>query len=271
LLEVRGLIREYRLPRPRPFAPAPRLRAVDGVDLSVRVGESVGLVGESGCGKSTLARAVLALEPADGGAILLGGADVTGLSGAALMALRRRVQMVFQDPYGSFDPRHRAGRIVAEPLHLLPEPLTDAERHARIASALVEVGLSPEDAGKYPHEFSGGQRQRLAIARALITRPELIVLDEPVSALDVSVRAQILDLLAALQQRLGLAMLFISHDLTVVRAVTDRVVVMRKGRVVEEGPTEEVLARPKQVYTRTLVDAALHLDALIEARAGRPA
>jgi peptide/nickel transport system ATP-binding protein len=269
LLDVRGLVREYRLARPRLFAPAPRLRAVDGVDLVVRAGESVGLVGESGCGKSTLARAVLALEPADGGAILLDGADVTGLSGPALMTVRRRVQMVFQDPYGSFDPRHRAGRIVAEPLHLLTEPLTDAERQARIESALVEVGLSADDAGKYPHEFSGGQRQRLAIARALITRPELIVLDEPVSALDVSVRAQILDLLADLQHRLRLAMLFISHDLTVVRAVTDRVIVMRKGRVVEEGPTEEVLARPKQAYTRTLVDAALHLDALIKARARR--
>jgi peptide/nickel transport system ATP-binding protein len=263
LLAVEDVVREYRLPGPRLFGPSPRLRAVDKVSLTVMPGESVGLVGESGCGKSTLARAILALEPLDGGTIRLDGQPQAALAGKALRAFRRQVQIVFQDPYGSFDPRHRAGRIVAEPLHLLDEPLGAAEREARIATALVEVGLRPEDAGKYPHEFSGGQRQRLAIARALITRPRLIVLDEPVSALDVSVRARILDLLADLQGRLGLSYLFISHDLAVVRAITDRVLVMQKGRIVEDGATETVLSAPVHPYTRSLVAAALHLEGLL--------
>jgi peptide/nickel transport system ATP-binding protein len=262
LLAVEGAVRDYRLPRRNPFAPVRFNRAVDGVSFTLRRGESVGLVGESGCGKSTLARAVLALEPLQGGAIRLGGQDTAGLSGAALAAFRRRVQMVFQDPYGSFDPRHRAGRIVAEPLHLAPD-IDDAERRRRIEQALVEVGLRPDDAGKYPHEFSGGQRQRLAIARALITRPELIVLDEPVSALDVSIRAQVLDLLADLQARLGLTYLFITHDLMVVRAITDRVMVMSAGRVVEEGATARVLDSPDHPVTKALVDASLHLDRVL--------
>ena len=262
LLSVEDAVRDYRLPRLNPFARARVHRAVDGVSFTLRRGESVGLVGESGCGKSTLARAVLALEPLQGGAVSLGGQDTAGLSGGALAAFRRRVQMVFQDPYGSFDPRHRAGRIVAEPLHLAPD-MDDAERRRRIAQALVEVGLKPDDAGKYPHEFSGGQRQRLAIARALITRPELIVLDEPVSALDVSIRAQVLDLLADLQARLGLTYLFITHDLTVVRAITERVMVMSGGRLVEEGPTARVLDAPRHPVTQGLVDASLHLERIL--------
>ena len=160
----------------------------------------------------------------------------------------------------------RTGRIVAEPLHLVPERIDATSRAEQVAAALTEVGLTPADADKYPHEFSGGQRQRLAIARALITRPELIVLDEPVSALDVSIRAQVLDLLAALQARLGLSYLFISHDLGVVRAITDRVAVMRAGRIVEEGPTARVLVDPQHAYTRELVDAALHLDRVVASR-----
>ena len=266
LLSVGGLVRSYRLPRATLFGPAHEHRAVDGVDLVVRRGESVGLVGESGCGKSTLARAVLALEPPQAGVIRLDGADSTRLSGPALAAFRRRVQMVFQDPYGSFDPRHTAGRIVAEPLHLVPGRTDAPSRAEQVAAALTEVGLTPADADKYPHEFSGGQRQRLAIARALITRPELIVLDEPVSALDVSIRAQVLDLLAALQARLGLSYLFISHDLGVVRAITDRVAVMRAGRIVEAGPTAQVLVDPQHPYTRELVEAALHLDRVVASR-----
>ncbi|PSC04562.1 microcin ABC transporter ATP-binding protein [Alsobacter soli] len=259
LLEVEGLVREYALPRRNPFRPAPRRRAVDGVSFAIRRGECLGLVGESGCGKSTTARAILALEPLQGGTIRFDGRGAANLSGAELLAFRRRVQMVFQDPYGSFDPRHKAGRIIAEPLRLLPD-LTQPEARRRVAAALEEVGLAASDASKYPHEFSGGQRQRLAIARALITRPDLIVLDEPVSALDVSIRAQVLALLADLQARLGLSYLFISHDLGVVRAITDRVLVMRDGQIVEGGETAQVLQAPQHPYTRELVTAALRLD-----------
>jgi peptide/nickel transport system ATP-binding protein len=266
LLEIEDAVRDYPLARTNPFAKARFHRAVDGVTLAVRRGESLGIVGESGCGKSTLSRAVLALEPLEGGVIRLGGQDIAGLTGPGIAAFRRRIQMVFQDPSGSFDPRHKAGRVIAEPLHLMRDALSPAEMRERIDGALVEVGLQPADAGRYPHEFSGGQRQRLAIARALITRPDVIVLDEPVSALDVSIRAQVLDLLADLQTRLGLTYLFISHDLGVVRAITDRVAVMRQGRIVEEGPTARVLDAPGHAYTQALVDAALHLDRIFGRR-----
>jgi peptide/nickel transport system ATP-binding protein len=269
VLEVNEVVREYKLPRARLFAPVLRNRAVNGVSFAVRQGESVGLVGESGCGKSTLARAILGLEPVQAGSIKLSGENLATLDTAGLRRFRQRVQIVFQDPHGSFDPRHRAGRIVSEPLHLLGGEMTASGRERLVADALIEVGLSADDAHKYPHEFSGGQRQRLAIARALITRPELIVLDEPVSALDVSIRAQVLDLLADLQARLGLAYLFISHDLAVIRAITDRVLVMQKGRIVEEGATSQVLDAPKHAYSRALVASALHLDkVLAERKAG---
>ena len=252
LLSVEGAVRDYILPRPSAFAPHPLLRAVDRVSFSIRPGESLGLVGESGCGKSTLTRAILGLDPLQGGAIRLGQAPVT--AGRTMpAALRARMQVVFQDPYGSFNPRHRVSRLVAEPFHLTGRP-PDADR--RIAAALEEVGLSAADRHKYIHEFSGGQRQRIAIARALIIRPDLIVLDEAVSALDVRVRAQVLDLLARLQESHGLAYLFISHDLSVVRAVTDRVLVMQSGRIVEEGATEDVFADPRHDYTRRLIAAA---------------
>jgi len=255
LLEVAGAVRDHPLPRRRPFGPAPRLRAVDGVSLTVRAGECVGLVGASGCGKSTLARAILGLEPLQGGAIRLGGQPV----GPGMRpALRRRMQVVFQDPYGSFNPRHRVGRIVAEPFHLGGRP---ADAAARVAEALEAVGLRAADAEKFPHAFSGGQRQRIALARALVTRPDLVVLDEAVSALDVSVRARILDLLADLQARYGLAYLFITHDLSVVRAIADRVLVMRAGRIVEEGATARVFAAPRADYTRELLAAAPVLPA----------
>ncbi len=252
ILSVRGAVREYLLPRRAPFAPHPRLRAVDRVSFDIVPGESVGLVGESGCGKSTLTRAVLGLDPLQGGSVRLGGAEVT--AGRTMPpAQRARVQVVFQDPYGSFNPRHRVDRLVGEPFHLTGRP-HDAD--ARIAAALQEVGLDPADRHRFIHEFSGGQRQRIAIARALIIRPDLIILDEAVSALDVRVRAQVLDLLARLQQDHGMAYLFISHDLSVVRAVTDRVLVMQAGRIVEEGPTGQVLARPAHPGTQRLVAAA---------------
>ncbi len=251
LLEVREALRSYALPRRTPLAAAPRLVAVDRVSLTLREGESLGLVGESGSGKSTLTRAILGLDALEAGAVRLGGAAV--VAGAVPRAVRAQMQAVFQDPYGSFNPRHRVGRLVAEPFHLAPLPR--AEAAARVAEALEAVGLRAADAGKYIHEFSGGQRQRIAIARALVIRPRLVVLDEAVSALDVRVRAQILDLLADLQGRFGLAYLFISHDLAVVRAVTDRVLVMKSGRIVEEGPTDRVLAAPSHRYTAELVAA----------------
>jgi peptide/nickel transport system ATP-binding protein len=218
-------------------------------------------VGESGCGKSTLARAILGLEPIQAGRVRLDGEDVR--AGERMPArLRAKMQAVFQDPYGSFDPRWRVGRLLAEPFHLLDAPPVGAARARAVAEALDAVGLAPSDADKYPHEFSGGQRQRLAIARALIIRPKLILLDEAVSALDVSIRAQVLDLLADLSRRFGLAYLFITHDLSVVRAVTDRVMVMKAGEIVETGPTGAVFDAPAHPYTRELLAAAPVLEAL---------
>jgi peptide/nickel transport system ATP-binding protein len=258
LLSVEGVTRSYPMPRRSLFGARPRFTAVEGVSLTVREGESVGLVGESGCGKSTLARAILGLEPVQAGRIVLDGAEVEGAPHVD-EALRRKMQVVFQDPYGSFNPRHRVGKLVAEPFHLYRE--TPADREARVDRALQDVGLGPSDKEKYIHEFSGGQRQRIAIARALVTRPKLIVLDEAVSALDVSIRAQVLDLLADLQARYGLSYLFISHDLHVVRAITDRVHVMRKGRVVEEGPTAEVFDAPRHDYTKALIAATPRIPA----------
>ncbi len=258
LLSVEEVTRSYALPRASLFAAPARFKAVDGVSLTVREGESVGLVGESGCGKSTLSRAILGLDPIQGGRILLDGEEIDG--GAHVPeALRRKMQVVFQDPYGSFNPRHRVGRLVAEPFHLYPGDVAD--RDERIDRALTDVGLSPADKAKYIHEFSGGQRQRIAIARALVTRPRLIVLDEAVSALDVRVRAQVLDLLADLQARYGLSYLFISHDLHVVRAITDRVYVMRRGKIVEEGPTAEVFDAPRHDYTQALLAATPRIPA----------
>ena len=255
LLRVENVIRDYRLPRRRLFAPPGTFRAVSDVSFTIQRGERVGLVGESGCGKSTLTRAILGLEPVQGGQITLDG-DLVYTGPAPNRAVRRKMQVVFQDPYGSFNPRHRVGRIITEPFYLLDTPPTGAERDALIAETLTAVGLSPSDADKYPHQFSGGQRQRIAIARALITRPELILLDEAVSALDVSVRATILDLLADLCRAYGLTYLFISHDLSVVRSVTDRVLVMQAGQIVEQGGTEAVFTDPQHPYTKSLIEAA---------------
>jgi len=255
LVEVSDLVRRYRLPRRTLFDPAPTLTALDGVSLAVRPGESLGIVGESGCGKSTLARTVMALEMPQGGSVRFRGRDLFGLSRAEMRAERKHFQAIFQDPYGSLDPRHAVGRIVAEPIRSLEPEVDGPARARRVREALDAVGLPAAAAEKYPHEFSGGQRQRIAIARALVTRPALIVADEPVSALDVSVQAQVLNLMMDLQEELGLAYLFISHDLSVVRCITDRVCVMQAGRIVEEGPTQAVFDAPAHAYTRTLLDA----------------
>ncbi|MHA7875994.1 dipeptide ABC transporter ATP-binding protein [Roseivivax sp.] len=259
LLEVSKLSQSYALPRKRLFAPRPRFRALSEVGFGIRAGERVGLVGESGSGKSTLTRALLGLEAPEAGGVTLAGVPVSAR--ATPPETRAQMQVVFQDPYGSFNPRHRVGRLVAEPFHLMPGAPKGPDREAAVAEALEAVGLSGRDAARHIHEFSGGQRQRIAIARALITRPRFIVFDEAVSALDVRVRARILDLIARLSEDYGLAYLFISHDLSVVRGITTRVLVLRRGEIVEEGPTDEVLARPRHAYTQELIAAAPVLPA----------
>jgi oligopeptide/dipeptide ABC transporter ATP-binding protein len=236
------------------------LKAVDGVSLDIPAGSTFGLVGESGCGKSSLSRAVLRLQPVTSGRVLFQPAaadtavEIAGMGEGPLRALRREMQIVFQDPQSALNPRLRIGTILSESLRAL-EQLTASERQARIADSLAAVGLPEDTASRFPHEFSGGQRQRIAIARALISRPNFIVLDEPVSALDVSVRAQILSLLLELQRSRGLTYLFVSHDLSVVRYVSDRIGVMYLGRMVECGPTERIFTAPLHPYTRQLLAA----------------
>jgi peptide/nickel transport system ATP-binding protein len=263
VLEAKALVRDYPGPRRFPRA-GPPFRAVSEVSLAIRPGEIVGLVGESGCGKSTLLRTLLALEAPQGGQVELRGQP---FSPHAPRATRRHIQVVFQDPHGSFDPRWTVERLVAEPLHLLDVKPTPGERRAKVERALAQVGLPAEAADRYPHQFSGGQRQRIAIARALIVEPAVIALDEAVSALDVSVRAEVLDLLARLSDELDLAYLFVSHDMGVVRGLTDRVLVMQAGKIVEEGPTAEVFANPKHPYTAQLIAATPDLGRALAARA----
>ena len=234
------------------------VKAVDGVNLSIRRGETLGVVGESGSGKTTLGLALLQLLSCQG-KVMLDGRPIHNHSRAVLRPLRQKIQIVFQDPYGSLSPRMSVGEIVGEGLAVHEPQLSRAERERRVAGVLREVGLDPTTAIRYPHEFSGGQRQRIAIARALVLQPELVVLDEPTSALDVSVQAQVVDLLRDLQARRGLAYIFISHDLRVVRALAHRIIVMKDGRVVEAGETEQVVAAPKAAYTRALMEAAFEL------------
>ena len=254
LLEIRDVTRHYALPRESLFKPPTEVQALRGVSLTVAAGRSMGIVGESGSGKSTLARLVMALERPSSGQILLDGRDLHALSPAELRHARRDFQMVFQDPYGSLDPRRRIWRTVAEPAAAL-EGAGRAEQRERAAAMLEAVGLRLDALDKYPHEFSGGQRQRIAIARALITRPKLIVADEAVSALDVSVQAQVLNLMADLRDAHGVTFLFISHDLAVVSHLCQDVAVMQGGRIVEHGPVRQVLREPRHAYTRTLLES----------------
>jgi peptide/nickel transport system ATP-binding protein len=260
LLEVRDLVQRYTLPRESLFRPAGQVHALNGVSVEVKAGQSLGVVGESGSGKSTLARLVMALERPSSGSVSLAGRDLNRMAPNELRRARRDFQMVFQDPYGSLDPRQTVARIVAEPLTALSR-VDRAGQRERVATVLRQVGLRDADMEKYPHEFSGGQRQRIAIARALITQPKLIVADEPVSALDVSVQAQVLNLMEDLQQ-LGLSYILISHDLAVVDYLCDEIAVMYLGRIVEQGRPEDLFAHCGHPYTRAL------LEAVTRARAG---
>ena len=250
LLEARGLVKRYDV---RVGLKKRALLAVDGVSLHVDAGETLGLVGESGCGKSTLGRALLRLEVPTAGEVYFDGRRVDG---GSIRSLRREMQMVFQDPGASLDPRLRIGESVAEGLEIHRLGKTRAERRERVAALLERVGLEPLWMDRYPHEFSGGQRQRAGIARALAVEPRLLICDEAVSALDVSAQAQTLGLLAGLQRELGLSYLFIAHDLAAVRQLSHRVAVMYLGRIVEVGPAEDVLSRPLHPYTRMLIEAA---------------
>ncbi|MGE0295338.1 ABC transporter ATP-binding protein [Pseudonocardia sp.] len=258
LLEVRGLRKHYRLPG-GPGHKAVTVQAVDDVSFTVEAGTTTALVGESGCGKTTTGKMILLLEEPTAGSIRLDGRDVTTLRGEDLRGYRRSVQAVFQDPYSSLNPRMRVADIVAEPLRIHFR-LGRAERARRVAELLDQVGLAPAVAAKYPHEFSGGQRQRVAIARALSLRPRLIVLDEPVSALDVSIRAQILNLLSELQDELGIAYLLVAHDLAIVEHMSHRIAVMYAGRIMESAPGRQLYAQARHPYTKALLAAVPQPD-----------
>jgi peptide/nickel transport system ATP-binding protein len=259
ILETRNLVREYPVAR-NVFGKAESLRAVDAVSLQIYANENVGLVGESGCGKSTLLRTILGLDRAQSGEVHVFGKKFPADSRADMRKLQQRIQVVFQDPFGTFDPRWRVEQIISENFHLLDSPLSASAARKKVDAILDQVGMKSSHAMQFPHEFSGGQRQRIAIARALITEPSILALDEAVSALDVSIRAQILDLLAELSDRLGVSYLFVTHDLSVVRSITDRVLVMKDGRIVEQGPTAEVFSNPEHPYTAQLLAAVPDLN-----------
>jgi oligopeptide transport system ATP-binding protein len=256
ILEVTGLVKHYPLTRGILFKrQIGAVKAVDGVDFTLGKGETLGIVGESGCGKSTVAKMLCNLERPTAGSIRFKGEDITKLSGKALKAVRRNIQMVFQDPYTSLNPRMTVGDIIGEPYDIHPEAVPKGDRRRRVQELLDVVGLDPEYVNRYPHQFSGGQRQRIGIARALALRPEVIVADEPVSALDVSIQAQVINLLGRLQSEFDLSYVFIAHDLSIVRHISDRVGVMYLGRIVEIGRDAEIYDHPTHPYTQALLSA----------------
>ncbi|MEU2713656.1 dipeptide ABC transporter ATP-binding protein [Streptomyces sp. NPDC007205] len=256
LLDVTGLVKHYPLTQGILFRrQVGAVKAVDGVDFTLGKGETLGLVGESGCGKSTVAKMLCSLERPTAGSIRFKGEDITRLSGKALKTVRRNIQMVFQDPYTSLNPRMTVGDIVGEPYDIHPDAAPKGDRRRRVQELLDVVGLNPEYVNRYPHQFSGGQRQRIGIARGLALRPEVIVADEPVSALDVSVQAQVINLLDRLQSEFDLSYVFIAHDLSVVRHISDRVAVMYLGRIVETGSETEIYDHPTHPYTQALLSA----------------
>jgi oligopeptide/dipeptide ABC transporter ATP-binding protein len=256
LLEVRGLVKHFPLTQGIVLKrQVGAVKAVDGVSFDLHKGETLGIVGESGCGKSTVAKLVTHLEQPTAGTIRYKGDDITKLSGRGLKALRRNIQLVFQDPYTSLNPRMTVGDIVGEPFAIHPEVAPKGDRRRKVQELLEVVGLNPEHINRYPHQFSGGQRQRIGIARGLALRPEIIVADEPVSALDVSVRAQVVNLMERLQDEFGLSYIFIAHDLSVVRHISDRVAVMYLGKMVEIGTETEIYEHPTHPYTQALLSA----------------
>jgi len=258
VLEARDLTRDYQVRRGM-FSPDATVHALAGVSFDLEAGKTLAVVGESGSGKSTLARLLTMIETPTAGTLRINGIDLVHATKAERKTLRSEVQIVFQNPYGSLNPRQTIGAALEEPL-IVNTSMTSAERGAAVAAMMARVGLRPEFRDRYPHMFSGGQRQRIAIARALMLRPKILVLDEPVSALDVSIRAQVLNLLAELQEEFGLAYLFISHDLKVVKALANHVIVMREGQVVEEGPADKLFTSPQIDYTKALFAAAFHRD-----------
>ncbi len=270
LVKIEGVYKDYQLPKKYLFQKAPVFRALHGINLELHQGTSFGIVGESGCGKSTLARIVMALDEPTSGTVFFDGQDLFNMPAGELRHMRRNFQMVFQDPYGSLNPRKNVMGIVAEPLDTLKEKFSFAQKKERVGKILSEVGLNATDIDKFPHEFSGGQRQRIAIARALITRPSLIVADESVSALDVSVQAQVLNLMMDLQEKYNLTYMFISHDLSVVEYITDQVAVIYMGQIVEQGTTKTLFQRPLHPYTQTLLLAVPDVNPLNKKRKNKP-
>jgi oligopeptide transport system ATP-binding protein len=257
MLEVRDLKVQFKLPAnsPWPWAPMQKLTAVDGVSFDVKPGETLGIVGESGCGKSTLARGILNLVPITSGSVRWQGQEMMGASNEKWFALRHDVQMIFQDPLASLNPRMTVMQLIAEPLRTHERHLSQTEIHSRVVQVMLQVGLSEQHLNRYPHEFSGGQCQRIGIARALILKPKLIICDEPVSALDVSIQAQIINLLKDLQQSMSLSLIFIAHNLAVVKHISDRVMVMYLGREMELADARTLFAQPQHPYTQALLAA----------------